>query len=67
MMGVILEQPGDAATNAFGGTLNAVAEGKYSTTLLGSGAAKTHLALGKELIMGGIGLVEPTALGRHSN
>ena len=40
---------GDAATPALEDTPSATVEGKSSTTLLGNGAAKTHLAFGKEM------------------
>ena len=72
MMGVMLEQAaGDAETNAFSTRQNAVAEGKYSTKLLGSGAAKTHLALGKETLVtralrSNIGGVRGMTTGRRS-
>ena len=72
MMGVIMEESaGDAETNALPTGLNAVAEGKYSTTLLGSGAAKTHLALGKEALLtralrSNFGMVSGMTTGRIS-
>ena len=72
MMGVIFgATAGDAGTNAFSTRLNAVAEGKYSTTLLGSGAAKTHLALGKDAfgiraLRSNFGMVRGMTTGRRS-
>ena len=60
-----MEGVGDAATRALTGQPSANAEVKSSRRRMGSGAAKTHLALGKERTMS-IGVVELTALGRRS-
>ena len=59
---------GDAATSALTGTPIANVDRKSSRKRMGSGAAKTHLALGKEssVSIGNGGLMELTALGRRS-
>ena len=47
----VRETVGDAATSASGLTPCAPVMGKASRRRMGSGAAKTHLALGKEILM----------------
>ena len=57
----------DAATPVSETTPSATVEGKSSRRRMGSGAAKTQIALGKETgIARTFGVVELTALGRRS-
>ena len=62
-MAVKADLTGDAATPALTRTLSATAEGQSSTTGLRCGAAKTHLAMGKESLSTTLGLVRRTKKG----